>query len=117
MTTEGRRLYKKKACQKDKEEGSQGNGRRIIWSASDPAQFSFLHNEQKETVFSFFEKEHGITLRYPHMPIFHLPKISRFGGAWFPIELGFQAFAKSKENNEEMVNNILKYHDVHAGKR
>ena len=50
------------------------------------------------------------------MSMIYINNICKRGGGWFPIEFGFQAFGKSKENNEDMVNNILKYHDVNAGK-
>jgi hypothetical protein len=68
------------------------------------------------TVASYYLKRYNIKLTYPKMPIIYLPRVSSKGGGWFPIEFIFQAFARSKENNEDMVNSILKYHDKHAGK-
>ena len=66
---------------------------------------------QEITVASYFENEHGIKLKYPNMPMIYVDNVSKFGGGWFPIELVYQTFAKSKDNNEEIVTNILKYHD------
>ena len=112
-------LYKNKACTKETDPDSRSNGTRIIWSAEDATQYSFKveENGPDETVASYFEKNHRIILKYPKMPIIFLPRISKYGGGWFPIEFAYQAFAKSKENSEEMVKGILAYNDNHAGKR
>lgn len=95
---------------KDREDDSRGKGHRILWSACDPHEFSFKHNDQEVTVESFFESQYGIKLKFPHMPILYISNICKRGGGWFPIEFCFQAFSKSKENSEDMVNNVLKYH-------
>ena len=68
------------------------------------------------TVADFFNSQYANRLKFPHMPIIYINNICKRGGGWFSIEFGFQAFGESKENNEDMVNNILKYHDVNAGK-
>eukprot|EP00571_Detonula_confervacea_P016014 CAMPEP_0172307988 /NCGR_PEP_ID=MMETSP1058-20130122/8723_1 /TAXON_ID=83371 /ORGANISM="Detonula confervacea, Strain CCMP 353" /LENGTH=1152 /DNA_ID=CAMNT_0013020311 /DNA_START=101 /DNA_END=3559 /DNA_ORIENTATION=- len=115
---EGSRLYKNKSVRKDRAEDSSGLGKKIIWSACDEAQYSFEVDGQLMTVASFFKNAYGIILKYPQMPIIYIDNIGRGGrGGWLPIELAYQAFEKSKENNEEIVTNILKYHDAIAGNK
>ena len=90
-------------------------GRSIIWSACDENLHSFEHEGQQMTVESYYRARYGFKLQYPHMPLVYVNDIKKKFGGWFPIEFVSQAFAKSKENNEEIVNNILKYHDNIAG--
>ena len=51
------------------------------------------------------------------MPMIFVDNLSKFGGGWIPIEFVYQTFSKSKDNSEEIVTNILKYHDAIAGKK
>ena len=96
-------LYKNKACTKEMGSDSRSNGMRIIWSAEDATQYSFKVGEGKDgkvgegkdekveegkdeetvTVYDYFKKNHGITLKYPNMPILFLPRISKYGGGWY----------------------------------
>ena len=95
-----------------KEDHSEGKGNKILWSADDVHECSFtVKNAQRATtVAEYFRDRYGITLRYPKMPIVYIYKVRKQGGVWLPIEFVFQAFAKSKENSNEMVKNVLKYH-------
>ena len=109
-------MYKDKECRNDNREDSSGRGEKIIWNPE--KEYTFVpSNGQETTVAQHFFKVYGIKLQYPYMPIVFVDNISRHGGGWFPIEFAYQAFAKSKENNEDIVSNILKYHDSIAGIR
>lgn len=111
-------LYKNKSLRRDtRDDNHASNGNKILWSACDPSLYSFEHDGEQCTVASFWESVHGASLKYPHMPIVHVDSGTRHKGIWLPIEFLYQAFTKSKENENEMVQNILKYHDVYAGKR
>jgi hypothetical protein len=115
---EGDIIYKNKPFRDSRrDDDKRGNGQRIIWAANDPSLYTFTVNGQEMTVASYFESVHGVKLQYPSMPIIHVDNITKFGGGWFPIEVVFQTFAKSKDNTEEIVTNILKYHDAIAGKK
>ena len=92
-------------------------GKDIIWAANDPSLYTFAVDGQEMTVAAYFEKEHRITLQYPSMPMIFVDNLSKFGGGWIPIEFVYQTFSKSKDNSEEIVTNILKYHDAIAGKK
>ncbi|KAL7551535.1 hypothetical protein ACHAWF_014721 [Thalassiosira exigua] len=113
----GKVLIKNKSVRVDREDTSGGSGKKIIWSAEDPGQFTFDYNGEQTTVAQYYQREHGVTLQFPQMPLLYVDNISRRGGGWIPIEFIFQAFTKSRENSEEMVNAILKYHDLNAGRK
>lgn len=116
--TDGVQLYKNKPLRKSKRgDDARGHGERIIWAANDVSLYTFAVDEQEMTVASYFEYKYGIRLQYPCMPIIHVDNVSKFGGGWYPIEFVYQCFAKSKDNSEEIVTNILKYHDAIAGKK
>ena len=115
---EGDRLYKNKPFRKSRRtDDEQGTGKDIIWAANDPSLYTFAVDGQEMTVAAYFEKEHRITLQYPSMPMIFVDNLSKFGGGWIPIEFVYQTFSKSKDNSEEIVTNILKYHDAIAGKK
>ena len=88
----------------------------IIWSADDPNEYSF-EMERKEqdplsvTVRQYFLERHGITLRFPKMPLIYVGN-----GEWFPVEFLFQAFGKMKDANaDHQKNAILDFCDKNAG--
>jgi hypothetical protein len=117
-SVEGDQLYKNKPLRKSKrDDDDRGKGEMVIWAANDASIYTFVVNGQEMTVASYFETCHEIKLQYPCMPIIYVDNISKFGGGWFPIEFLYQSFAKSKDNSEEIVTNILKYHDAIAGKK
>jgi hypothetical protein len=110
-------IYKNKPFRKSKrEDDSKGYGERIISTANDRKDYYFIVEEKEYTVASYFEWKFGIKLQHPHLPIIYVDGISKHGGGWFPIEFVYQAFNKSKDNSNEIVQNILKYYDKIAGK-
>lgn len=113
--TDQHRLYKNKECRNDnRKDDSCGRGQKIIFNPE--RDYTFASKDGQEiTVAQHFLNAYGIKLQYPNMPIIFVDNISRHGGGWFPIEFAYQAFTKSKENSEDIVSNILKYHDNIAG--
>jgi hypothetical protein len=113
---DGAIIYKNKPFRKSKrEDDSKGYGERIRLAANDRTLYSFTVEEKEYTVASYFEWKFGIKLKHPDLPIIYVDGISKHGGGWFPIEFVYQAFNKSKDNSNEIVQNILKYCDKIAG--
>ena len=114
-TDDKRRLYKNKFCGKDRKEDSNGFEQGIFWN---PNEFFFTYDGQETNIISYYRDVHGVRVQYPCMPLVYVENITKkFGGGWFPIEFVFQAFAKSGENTNTMVQGVLKYRDNTAGKR
>jgi hypothetical protein len=108
--------YKNKPFRKSKrEDDSNGYGKRIIAAANKLTLYSFVVEEKEYTVASYFDMKFGIKLQHPDLPIIYVDGISKHGGGWFPIEFVYQAFNKSKDNSNEIVQNTLKYFDKIAG--
>ncbi len=80
---------------------------RIMRSARD---HTFEWNERDITVFEYYLEKYGIELQYPNMPIVHVMR------GWFPVEFLYQKFARSKDaNDRDMIDQVLRYYDGHAG--
>ena len=110
-------IYKNKQFRKSKrEDDSKGHGKRIISAADDRLLYSFSVEGEELTVASYFDRKFGIKLKYPNLPIIYVDSISKHGGGWYPIEFVYQAFNKSKDNSNEIVQNTLKYCDKIAGR-
>ena len=110
-------IYKNKQFRKSKrEDDSKGHGKRIISAADDRLLYSFSAEGEELTVASYFDRKFGIKLKYPNLPIIYVDSISKHGGGWYPIEFVYQAFNKSKDNSNEIVQNTLKYCDKIAGR-
>jgi len=111
-------IYKNKPFRKSKrEDDSKGHGKRIISAANNQTMYSFSVEGEELTVASYFDRKFGIKLKYPNLPIIYVDSISKHGGGWFPIEFVYQAFNKSKDNSNEIIQNTLKYCDEIAGRK
>ena len=109
-------IYMNKPFRRSKrEDDSKGHGKRIISAANDRLLYSFSVEGEELTVASYFDRKFGINLKYPNLPIIYVDSISKHGGGWFPIEFVYQAFNKSKDNSNEIIQNTLKYCDKIAG--
>lgn len=83
----------------------------IIWSADDP-ECAFEYKGEMVTVNTYMQRHHGITLRYPKMPVIS----TRYG--YYPVEFMFQALGLVKgANDDEHKNIVLRYHDENAGEQ
>lgn len=54
----------------------------IVWAADDPDLYRFEdQNGTRQTVYSYYQEQHGLRLQYPKMPIVRISKIE-----YFPVE-------------------------------
>ena len=72
-------IQKDKEMTKDKHDGSKGGGRRIIWSANNPSEFTFEVEGQSKTVCQYFEEKYSIRLRVS--VLVNMASILLFGGS------------------------------------
>jgi len=80
----------------------------IKWSARDEV---FEFNGKEVNVQEYFQQRHGITLRYPDMPIILCGRLG-----YFPIEFLYQEADRLRNANEKaMTETALSYHDNFSG--
>ena len=101
----------------------------ILWAADDPQIYSFelKHNPRnkdattqenqdeniKITLAEYFMQHHGIRLMYPSLPIVHIGDKN-----WYPVEMLYQAFDRTKDaNSPSHVSDLLQHFDSIAGNK
>jgi hypothetical protein len=87
----------------------------IAWAADDENLYHFTRDKDqpkiKFTVCSHYLCNHGVTLRYPKMPIVLTQK------GYFPAEFLFQAKSPARgANSLEQCKRVLDFHDHYAGR-
>lgn len=89
-----------------------GSGPPIVWVADDPEQYHFQCRGVTYTVYNYMRERHGLTLKFPKMPIVS----TKYG--YFPIEFLFQAMGLMKgANSDDQKNVVLAYHDATGGEK
>jgi len=105
----------------------------ILWAADDPQIYSFekrkprnrdattQENQDEEpteppikiTLAEYFMQHHGIRLMYPSLPIVHIGDKN-----WYPVEMLYQAFDRTKDaNSPGHVSDLLQHFDSIAGNK
>jgi hypothetical protein len=117
VMTRKNKVMRKEQLVEGRNEKSKGLGKKIIWDASDPNEFSFSFTKRGEetsrmiTVPEYFLETYNIKLEYPHMPLVYIGNFE-----WYPIEFLYQGFAKMKgANSSSQVSAVLDYFDHHGG--
>jgi hypothetical protein len=83
----------------------------VLWAADDETS-EFECKGSKVNVATYMQRQYGVPLRYPKMPLVQ----TRYG--YYPVEFLFQALEPVKGANDERHKQaVLSYHDKNAGDR